>query len=295
VSAQSRRKFPLASIAMLGLAAFFIFQREPTTLGWVLIVLLLIGGSLGLLLWWISGFVPTDSAEAARDILQTQKALYCGEHEFRVVAEPRREFRGADFDYYARTQQVLERSGFDCLGDVEDVTTARQFPSMRAFLRVMSGDDGSVMAAIYHVRVSGFIRMMQIIGVVPRQMKMLDLETELSDGSFIVTCNSLGADTTGAVPRVARFQYARETPPAELLDLHRQQVQQALIRDRGLSPRPARTLDDVIAAQHRLQAIKNAHKQKIGYMDRHELANIAGGESATVQDVADEIERQKRS
>jgi hypothetical protein len=290
---RERKSFPILSLVMIPLALFFLIWRDPTTLGKVISVLMLISGIAGILAWWASGHVATDPADAAADILKTQKALYSGLHEFRA-ANPR-EFKGADLDFYAKSQKVLERNGFRFLGDVEDVTATAEFPQMRSFLRVFSGDGGAVMAAVYHVNMKGMYRMLQRVGVLPKHLKMVDLETELSDGTFIVTCNSKGADTTGAVPRIARFQYSIESTPEELLKLHREQLQQAMIREPLLTPVPARTLEEVLAAQNRLQEIKNAHKKGIGYMDAKELQNISGGEwTPEMQEVADEIERRKR-
>ena len=287
------KSFPVLSLLMIPLALYFLIFRDPTALGVAIVVLMLVSGIAGVLLWWISDHVPTDPARAAEDILNQQKALYSGLHEFRA-ADPR-DFPGADLGFYERTQKTLERNGFRFLGDVEDVTATREFPQMRSFLRVMSGDEGALMAAIYHVRLRGLFRLMQFFGALPKQLKMVDLETELSDGTFIVTCNSRGADTTGAVPKIARFQYSIETTPEELLGLHREQIQQAQIREPGLVPVPARTLNEVLGAQNRVQEIKNAHKQKIGYMDQRELQKISGGEwSPQMQEVADEIERRKR-
>jgi hypothetical protein len=128
----------------------------------------------------------------------------------------------------------------------------------------------------------------------PKNLKMIDLETELSDGSFIVTANSRGSDTTGAVPRVARFQHPLETPAFDLLTLHRDQVEQAMRRDPTLQPVRVNTLDELIASQHRLQAIKNEHKASMGYMDAKEFRQIAGKDSAAVREMAAEFERRKR-
>ncbi|MEO6436544.1 MAG: hypothetical protein ABIP55_12405 [Tepidisphaeraceae bacterium] len=292
MSQTGRKSFPFSSLAMIVLGVFFLLSSSPTKLGWVLIVLLFIGGGLGMLLWLVSNSVPTNAGDAADQILTTQKALYSGLHEFRQ-ADPR-EFRGADLAFYDNTQKYLERQGFRALGDVEDVTATREFPQMRSFLRVLSGDAGAVTAAVYHVNLRGLFRLMQFFGAVPKQLKIIDLETELSDGTFLVTCNFKGADTTGPVPRITRFQYSSETTAEELLRLHREQVEQARRRDAAVVPVLARTLEEVLASQNRLQEIKNAHKQKMGFMDSKELESIAGQWTPQVQEVADEIERRKR-
>jgi hypothetical protein len=78
-----------------------------------------------------------------------------------------------------------------------------------------------------------------------------------------------------------------------LLKLHREQVEQAIRRDPSLQPLRVHTLDDLIASQHRLQAIKNAHKASIGYMDAKEFRQIAGSDSAAARDLAAEFERRR--
>jgi hypothetical protein len=293
MSNRKAKPLPLFPLLMLGTAIYLIVRRPHTNVGgWILRGVMIALALVWLAVWWLTRELATEPADAADDIIRTQKALYAEPHEFRAVRPG--EIRGLDLDFYDRTEQFFRAQQFKLLGDMEDVTATREFPKMRTFLRVMSGDGGATQLAFYHLKMRGFYRVLQTFGVLPKNLKMIDLETEMSDGSFIVTANSQGSDTTGAVPRVARFQHPLDTAPGDLLKMHREQVQQACIREPGLQPVRVHTMDDMIASQHRLQKIKNEHKASIGYMDAKELRNIAGEDSQAVRDLAAEFERRKR-
>jgi hypothetical protein len=290
----THKPVPILPLLMLAMAVYLIVRRPATGIGgWIFRAALIAAALLWLMFWWLTRELATDPKEAADDIVRMQKALYARPHEFRIV-QPR-EFRDVDHDFYDRVRKYFEREQqFRHLADIEDLTATREFPKMRTFLRVMVGDAGATQVACYHLKMRGVFRLMQIVGALPKNVKTIDLETEMSDGTFIVTANAEGVDTTGAVAGVARFLHPRETTPADLLEMHRQQVQQACRRDPGLQPVRVNTLDDLIASQHRLQAIKNAHKAAMGYMDAKELRQIAGEDSQAVRDLAAEFERRKR-
>ena len=291
--ATTPKPLPLVPLLILGTVGYLIVRHPQTGfLGWFFRALLTFVAVVWLGWWWLTRNIATDPSDAADEIVRMQKALYSEPHEFRVVRAA--DFRDVDIDFYDRTRQFFESQGFRFLGDIEDVTATKEFPQMRTFLRVMAGDDGATQLAIYHLKMRGFFRLLQLIGVLPRNVKQIDLETEMSDGSFVVTANAEGVDTTGAVPRVHRFLHPRDTPAADLLRLHREQVEQATRRDPALQPVRVRTLDHLIQAQHRLQAMKNAHKASFGYMDAKELRQIAGEDSDAVRDLAAEFDRRKR-
>ena len=285
---------PLLPWLLLATAIFLIVRRPETGVGgWIFRGGLIAISLLWLAAWWLTRNVPTDAAEAADEIVAMQKALYSQPHEFRTVAA--QEIPGLDLDFYDRTEVAFRTQGFTKIADLEDLTATRQFPAMRTFIRSMVGDDGAVQVGIYHLKMRGLYRLLQTLRIVPRNLKMIDLETEMSDGTFIVTANSLGSDTTGPVPGVARFQHALETGPAALLEAHRQQVQQAGIRDPMTRPVCVATLEELIASQHRLQAIKNRHKASNGYMDSGEFRRITRGDDSYVaRELAEEFDRRRR-
>ena len=287
------KPLPLFPLLLLAVVAYLIARRPQTNAGgWVLRGAMIALALLWLGYWWLTRDLATDPKDAADDIVRMQKALYAQQHDYRAVRPS--DFPDVDVSFYDATRKTFEREQFRFLGDIEDVTATREFPKMRTFLRLMVGDSGTIQLACYHLKMRGFLRLLQIVGALPKNVKTVDLETEMSDGSFIVTANAEGVDTTGAVPRVDRHLHPRETPPLELLALHREQIRQACIREPGLMPVRVSTLEELIASQHRLQAIKNAHKASTGYMDAKELRQIAGEDSPAVRELAAEFERRKR-
>jgi hypothetical protein len=230
--------------------------------------------------------------QAAEHILEQQKAVYGGRHEFCEVSP--RDFPGLDLTHYDATRDALARKGFRVLGDIEDLTLSRQFPALRTFVRVLAGPDGTVSAGIYNIRLRGFQRVLQIFGSLPRDLRTVGFETALDDGTFVGTSNALGADRTGDVPGILRFQLPRGTPAAEILARHEASVREALAARPGASPRRVASLNDALEIQHHVQELKNAHRQSMGYMDREELERIAGPRlQGEAEAVADEIEKIK--
>src|SRR5688500_5881324 len=131
---------PLVPLLLLGTAVYLIIRRPITGAGgWALRVGLIGAAVIWLGLWWLTRHIPTETADAADDIVRMQKALYAQPHEFRhgVRAD---EYPGVDVDFYDRTEQFFRSQQFKLLGDIEDVTATREFPQMRTFLRVMTGD-----------------------------------------------------------------------------------------------------------------------------------------------------------
>lgn len=261
-------------LAVIGFNIWLLLQRpSSSTSGTAVRVGIIAFCAIAFVLNRVARRVPTPE-RAAADMMRQQKAIYGKQHEYvRVGPEA---FKGLDLQYYDDTGAFLYSQGFTYLADLQDKTAVEEFRWAHSVIRTMLGNGGTVCAGFYHVRILGWFRVLQWVGVIARRMKSLDLETELSDGSFVVTSNSLGLDTTGAVPGIDRHLLAPLTPYGELLQAHRHRVGAALAGRPGVQAVVMRDLTDTIAMQHRIQAVKNAHKQNIGYLDAHELANITG-------------------
>jgi hypothetical protein len=256
---------------------------------WVIRIGILIIG----IVWLISFLVKKRmSRDAAEEILETTTALYSTRHNFRTVSPT--DFPDLDIAYYDRMQAWFTHHGFRHMGDIEDTTLSQKMPNARAFIRCMLSADGATTVGIYDVRFGGLFRLMQMVGLLSRNMKTIDIETEFSDGTFITTSNCLGDDPTTPPPEIHKRLHPRDTSPDELLWSHQEAVRQALEGKPGLSALAFSTLDEMLESQHRQQELKNAHQASIGYMDRQELMKIADGKSTVAaQAVADEIEQIK--
>lgn len=224
---------------------------------------------------------------AARKIVATSKAIYSAPHE--VVEVRASTFRDLDHRFYDATRVELEALGFRFLADIEDLTLSRQFPSMRTFIRSLTGDQGTISAAIYQLKFRGFYRILQLAGLLARRPFFVDFETEFSDGTFLATSNTAETDLNSAVPEIHRYRLAQAAPVAQLLAVHREQLE--LRRQKGLIPTRVSSLAEARALQDRLQQAKNRHKHGLGYVDAEMTAKIAAtvGEAEKNYELAREL------
>lgn len=212
----------------------------------------------------------------AQKIVADTKALYSAPHE--IVEVRAASFRDLDHRFYDTKRAELEAFGFQYVADIEDLTLSRKYPSMRTFIRALTGDQGTISAGIYQLKFRGFYRLLQLVGLLARKPFFVDLETEFSDGTFVATSNTTGTDLSSPVPEIHRYRLEQAVPIAQLLVVHREQVE--VRRQKGLIPTRLRSLAEVRAMQDRIQHAKNRHKQSIGFVDAEMTAKIA----ATVGD-----------
>jgi len=242
--------------------------------------------------------------EAARKILDMQEALWGGPHEYRRV-EPS-EFEGLDGTYYDEARLWLEARDFQFLADVENLTASRVFPKLRTFIRVMAGDGGAVTAAVYQLRLEeaaapevehadvdaedaesggeatdADVEAPAEAGAgeeeapaAPRKVDALEFETELEDGSFLVTNALADKDRMPAVEGVTKLRLPDGTSPEKVLAEHRRRVAESAAA--GRSAKRLVTFEQVMDSQHRMHALKCAHQRRIGFLDDETLARIEG-------------------
>jgi hypothetical protein len=164
--------------------------------------------------------------DAAEGIAKLEDGLWCGAHEY--ARRPRPTCGGSTGDSTKRRPRGLTKAGYRHLGDVVDVTSAKASRWARAVIRVMLSGDGRVTAGIYHVKLSGFPRLLQLVGVLSRNMLCVSLETELDDGTFVTTTNDRESNLTGEFPGIARLQLTAATPVGDMVAEHAQNLRHAL-------------------------------------------------------------------
>ena len=212
--------------------------------------------SIGLAALWLLADAWTKRAvrRGAQRAVDDHEALYSGTHQYVGVdaaAYPRLDLR-----FYDALRDFLRAEGFEYAGDVENLTLTGQMPHMRTFIRAMSGDRGAVIAGFYHVVVRGWQAPFQWIGLIPRRLQVLDLETELSDGTWVVTTNTLNVDTTPLQENLRVLRMPLRTSYPEVLQAHRDRLRDVLA-ETGLEPRRATGLNEILAAVDRLQQLRN--------------------------------------
>jgi hypothetical protein len=169
-----------------------------------------------------------------------------GTHEYRQV-NSRIGFPGVDHAAYDALEQLLESEGFLLLGDYEDVTLNRRFSLMRTFLRAMTSADGTITAGIYALRLVGPLSLLGLAGLLPCWTPMLDLDTELTDGTLVETGCSLWRSWMRQCPAIFRPLRKRLPPVAELLGKHIDRRRAILETRPGVQAKVVQSLAEVWA------------------------------------------------
>jgi hypothetical protein len=221
----------------------------------------------------------TDPTQSALDLLQTFQTLYTSQHVFRPVEAA--QFPWVKRKFYDQTQVKLEKFGFYKLVDLEDATVnSTNPPKSRTFIRSMVSADQAIMAGIYHMPpqpVSLLVRLILFFMRSPRQSFVVDFETELSDGSFLVTTNAaLAAAIQFDIPTLHQ-QFFPATTTVERLYKSHQSALEKLMEHSGAQPLTIKTFEDIEASQHRLQALKNSYRQSVGLLNAEDIDRVADG------------------
>ena len=209
--------------------------------------------------------------DLAQELLQAMQSLYVPQHTFQQVDG--KTFRKVDQKHYQRTQIILEKLGFRRVADIEDITVTQSNPANRTFIRVFLSSDRTIVSACYHFPLAWLVRLLQWVGLAPCGGKVIDLETELSDGSFIVTSNTQEMDTTADIPGVHRQQFPHNTTAETLLSQHRAKLREFV--QRGIQPLKQNNYAEIEAAQHRLQAIKSGYRASVGFVTNEDIDRTA--------------------
>ena len=167
-------------------------------------------------------------------------------YEFRWVDAA--DFPNLDRDFYDVTQDGLETLGFRLLGDRENLTMTKAFPKLRTFVRAMVSEEGTISSYHYHIQ-----------AVTPkgtRDIQILELGSELSDGTFLTTNNSLQSAPGTTYSGIDSKRHLAGTSPDELLRDHRERLRAALAARPGLTVTRTASRDDDLQFQWRIQALQ---------------------------------------
>jgi hypothetical protein len=215
--------------------------------------------------------------EAAKSIDDMNRAVYAGVHERRSTDESTITEYRLDLGFYRRSTEALENLGFRTLADYVDVTMERATPWAKAVIRSFLHVDGKVMAGVFDIRMSGWQRSLQVIGLMPRSLRAIDMETELSDGSFVTTSDAVQAGKTLEFPGISRRFLPAGTSPADLSVAHRDHLRDLLAqKTASVIPLVLRSFADLCASQDRLQLLKSSHRSSAAFDAAAQLARIAG-------------------
>lgn len=232
--------------------------------------------------------------QAARDILAVIEATYQPTHQY-VAVDPT-SFRHLDLRFYDRTAERLAGHGFRVLGDVEDttLTNAPDTVLMPALIRSLTSRDGTVMATLYHARLKTFG--MRLLLWLLRKLPgtIVDMETEFSDGSFVVTSSAASAAAM-ELPTLIDAEYLpKRTSAVDVYTRHSERVAAHLTSRPGVTARAISSHGELVASQNRMNAIKAAFRGEIEGITREELERLTILSRRLADDVYAAVRREQQ-
>ena len=221
--------------------------------------------------WWVKRKLG-QMVGPMKDLFTQQRALWAEEQKHRPATDA--DFAALDRGWYDAATAELTTHGFTHLGDVVNTTIA-DATGVAPPIRVLASADGHTVAGLYHVRTGG------------ADLRAVDLDSERTDGTFVVTSNTADHDLLNPPPGIQRDRRPADTSVPVLLGAHRANIA-------GLDAVPAHTLADALAAQARMHKLKSAFRASAGLVQPDEVRRIArrsmpDADDATVDDVADTI------
>ncbi len=201
-------------------------------------------------------------------------AVYGEPHELARVSPAA--FPEADISFYDRVKADLEGRGYRWLADVEDLTLSRLYPQNRTFLRLFTDGGGMIRGSAYHLHPRGVVvSMLQLVQLVPRHLRILELVTELR-GTFYVTANTHGIDRLEPPPEAKVERLPVSTSIAQVVERHAARITELVRAHPESVPTTYESYEDVIAAMARSHVAMARHRQKVGGLSRDELERLKG-------------------
>lgn len=278
------------SLVVLGVFRV-VAHRHGTVWDWVMIVVGGLFALLGLFAWRVGS--PRRGAEKIDELNQQ---VYAGVHQRRIVDESTIRAYGLDMEFYIRTTEELGHLGFRWLKDIVIVELEQNWMKCRSVIRTFLSSDGATMGGVYHARFGGFVGILSKIGVMPRKIQVTDLETELSDRTFVTTSDAPMAGKSSEFPGISRLFLPTRTSASELWEAHCEHVREELERREGRArPVILRTFEELCASQDRLQLLKSRHRNSPGFDAGAEVMRHGNAAVTPEQrEMADEVARLHR-
>lgn len=218
---------------------------------------------------------------AARSIRSTMQAIYSGPHTYREVSLG--DFPNLDKAFYEEKAGEFAALDFSFLGDVEDVTVNRAQIGEPTAVRAMLSEDRAVLGFVYHVEAGG------------QTAKVVELETVLDDGRFLMTSNAKAAAPMNMPPEID-WQFHPGDHVGALVQAHRTRLRDRLAVAEGVRPVAVTSVAELIEHQRHMDEIKaRFRKGQPTLVTREELQRMGGPERfTTANDVASAMERDAR-
>lgn len=215
----------------------------------------------------------------AKKMLDSLEQIYIDKHECRVVDAS--DFSHVDLEYYDQTATTLQNKGFLILGDIEDLTLSQVYPDWRTFTRVLLDENGTIVSSIYHLKPLSPSAKQK-----PRSHKVVDFDTEFTNGSFLITSNAKRGKCMSQSSQVMAMCLSSQISTTRLLKIHEKRVRTYHEQNPQTQALCFRSLEDVLNSGNHLMAIKSAYRKSIGggYL-KEEMERVCKGDPDDLDDL----------
>lgn len=184
-------------------------------------------------------------------------------------------FKHLDHTYYEETTRALEREGFRPIADIENTTLSEVYPHNRTALRLFLHREELASAACYNMRFTGWMRFITWILRLPRDIRVVEIETEFDDGSFVSTTTAVD-NHLDPEPGIVQSKFDPSTPIPTLVRTHFGAVARYRTERPDATPLRLTSYNDLLASQDRQQELKSEYRRQIGFLTEAEMVRMAG-------------------
>jgi hypothetical protein len=139
-----------------------------------------------------------------------------------------------------------------------------------------------------------WIAMPVFIWSVRKPRLLLDLETEFTDGTFLVTSNAMDAGLVSVPPTIDAVYLPYETALVDVYKTHRERLDSTLSSHSNKQVCMLNSSDDVITMQKRLKQLKDAWRVANDWLTRPEAMGMSSNPQVAEQ-IYREIEKLRKS
>jgi hypothetical protein len=201
--------------------------------------------------------------DGAKEILEQIQSIYTPHHQYERVGLEN--YRHINRSFYDKTKIYLGSKGFLYLEDCEDLQLARIKNNVLkpTPIRCMVSNNGVIMAGIYHPQIAPLG--LRIISFLFRKGlgKIIDFETEFSDGSFVCTSNATSASAMNSSPIIHIEYFPKNVDCAFLLNRHKERIV-TYIAEHSVVAVSVKNISELRESQNRMNAIKAAFRGELG-------------------------------
>jgi hypothetical protein len=209
----------------------------------------------------------------ARTTYERIRTLYGG--RFELVAASLNDFPNASRELYARCAAEFERLGFQSLGDVENRTHSRLYPSYRMPSRFLLGAHGIVGIVATQAPAPPLRRFVStFLRSAASNSMLIEVFTEYDSGVFLLTTNKENQEPLLNVPGTMAMLRPLRTPIEQLVNEHLAMVDQWRTTHAGMLPIRFSNLEEMIESRHRLHVLRCEDRKKAGYLSGEEVRRM---------------------